>query len=164
MNNQNYNQYQQNPYGNIYNDPHKYISPEDNKKANIISTISIILALGVPILLGVMGWAAVVIFDDLSTTQMQDMSNIGEIITVGFGLISWGSRIAALALMIYVRVKYPNNIFGKVLMWIYIALIVIGIIVLSVVIISCGIAFGACVNGMRGCGEIGAKFIGILWR
>lgn len=111
-----------------------------------------------------MGWAAVVIFDDLSTTQMQDMSNIGEIITVGLGLISWGSRIAALALMIYVRVKYPNNIFGKVLMWIYIALIVIGIIVLSVVIISCGIAFGACVNGMMECGEIGAKFIGILWR
>ena len=67
-------------------------------------------------------------------------------------------------LMIYVRVKYPNNIFGKVLMWIYIALIVIGIIVLSVVIISCGIAFGACVNGMMECGEIGAKFIGILWR
>ncbi len=89
MNNQNYNQYQQNQYGNIYNDPHKYISPEDNKKANIISTISLILALGVPILLGVMGWAAVVIFDDLSTTQMQDMSNIGEIITVGLGLISW---------------------------------------------------------------------------
>ena len=56
MNNQNYNQYQQNPYGNIYNDPHKYISPEDNKKANIISTISLILALGVPILLGAMGW------------------------------------------------------------------------------------------------------------
>ena len=113
MNNQNYNQYQQNPYGNIYNDPHKYISPEDNKKANIISTISLILALGVPILLGVMGWAAVVIFDDLSTTQMQDMSNIGEIINVGLGLISWGSRIAALALMIYVRVKNIQTIYSE---------------------------------------------------
>ena len=39
--------------------------------------------------------------------------------------------------MIIVRVKYKNNTFGKVIMWIYIILLALGIIAVIILIVTC---------------------------
>ena len=45
--------------------------------------------------------------------------------------------IAGLVLMIIIRVKYPKNKFGKILMWIYIVFFVLSFLVLFVTLLAC---------------------------
>ena len=125
-------------------DPKKYISPEDNKKANMFCWISLGLFLA-PILLAVVFEAANSIFD------INYLENAGNISSEISGLF----YIGALVFMIIVRVKYPKNVFGKVLMWTYIVLTVISIITMVAMIIACSIACSTCMNEMQGCGSIG---------
>lgn len=124
--------------------PKEYISPEDNKKANMFCWISLGLFLA-PILLAVVFEAANSIFD------INYLENAGNISSEISGLF----YIGALVFMIIVRVKYPKNVFGKVLMWTYIVLTVISIITMVAMIIACSIACNACMNEMQGCGSIG---------
>ena len=60
-----------------------------------------------------------------------------------------------MVIIIYVRVKYPKNTFGKVLMWIYIVMFVLYIITMAVIIIACGIACSACIDECEKCGQMG---------
>lgn len=46
--------------------------------------------------------------------------------------------IAGLAVIIYVRVRYPANLFGKVLMWLMVILYAMALLTLAVAIVSCG--------------------------
>ena len=50
------------------------------------------------------------------------------------------SNLAGIVLMIVARVKYPNNTFAKVLMWVYISLIAISIILIVVIVVACTVA------------------------
>ena len=52
---------------------------------------------------------------------------LGSILT----FLMAGCGIAALVLMILVRVKYPQSVFGKVLMWLYIALAILVVVCFS---------------------------------
>ena len=45
--------------------------------------------------------------------------------------------LAAIVIMIVVRVKYPKNKFGKVLMWIYIIELILTMLLLLIIIITC---------------------------
>lgn len=47
------------------------------------------------------------------------------------------SPLAAIGIMVYVRIKYPQNIFGKVLMIVYIVLTILAIIGLILLVIMC---------------------------
>lgn len=49
------------------------------------------------------------------------------------------SFLVAWVLMIIVRVKYPQNAFGKVLMWVYIGFLLMGLIAFIVIIVACKI-------------------------
>ena len=149
-----YNQYNQQAYPNQYGqqsypnnlqgypvDPQfdkKYISPEDNQKANIMCVISLVCHFIVPFLgsflLGGM---------TSSFTETNDVS-AGSTITSLFSLIVSCSYLASWVLMIIVRVKYKNNTFGKVIMWIYIILLALGIIAVIILIVTC-------VNILREC-------------
>ncbi len=106
---------------------------ETNKKANILSLISIFLLY--------LNIGVALVFEYLKI----EMNDLIENVTGIFPLIG-------LIMMVYVRVKYPKNVLGKVSMWLYIATFVISIILLVVAIVTCGITFVACVEG---CERIG---------
>ena len=71
---------------------------------------------------------------------------LGSILT----FLMAGCGIAALVLMILVRVKYPQSVFGKVLMWLYIALAILVVVFIAVTIIACVLAFISCVRNCPG--------------
>jgi hypothetical protein len=81
----------------------------------------------------------------------EPLSSIIYLLIIICTIISWALLIAAFVLMIYVRVKYPKNTFGKVLMWVYISVIVIYMIFIIVIFISIGLACGACIIELENC-------------
>ena len=124
-------------------------TPEDKKKGNFWSWISLACFAGgfvVDALIAVfMGVLNSITYNLTSTANVSEMTNAASeaFIAIG-GCVSILLAIAALVIMIYVRVKYPKNVFGKVLMWVYIVLFAMYIIFMAVVIIACGIACAAC--------------------
>lgn len=134
-------------------------TPEEKKKGNFWSWIS----LGCFVGRFVVG-AVIAFVSGLATSlfsRIDDVEKIGEATTVVSDMIfalgtcaSIAMSIAALVIMIYVRVKYPKNTFGKVLMWVYIVSFVIYIIIMVAVIIACGIACAACTDECQKLGMI----------
>jgi len=94
---------------------------EENKKANILCTISLLCYFIGPILLFLISLC---------------LSFISKSLGSVFNILISAPRIAAIVLMIVARVKYPKNTFAKVLMWIYIGIIIAGFI-LGVILIVC---------------------------
>ena len=125
---------------------------EERKKGNLYSWISLICFASRTVVGLVIGLA--IIMMETISGELEDVSEVlGEVsvgITEGIyllgGAISVALLIAAVVLVIYVRVKYPKNIFGKVLMWVYIVAFIVYVVLTVAVIIACGIACGACVN------------------
>ena len=124
-------------------------TPEDKKKGNFWSWISLACFAGgfvVDALMAVfMGVLNSITYNLTTTADAYEVTNTAsEALIAISGCVSMLLGIAALVIMIYVRVKYPKNIFGKVLMWVYIALFTMYIIFMVAVIIACGIACAAC--------------------
>jgi len=63
---------------------------------------------------------------------------------------SFMSSLAAYVLVIIARVKFPDNKFAKILMWIFILLFILSIILFAVMMISCAIACNQ--TDFSGCG------------
>ena len=123
-------------------------TPEEKRKGNFWSWISLICCLSrffIDIFIAVSSGVMMAIFSEsaelgsIMTVFSEVMVTIGTCVSIAVG-------IAAVVIMIYVRVKYPRNIFGKVLMWVYIVAFAIYIILMVVVIIALGIACAACVD------------------
>lgn len=130
---------------------------EENKKANLLCVVSLVLMFA-PLLLYCAGLEIADTYLNIDFT-----GSFAHLCTYMGQLFVGGCAIASLAVMIYVRVKYPQNTFGKVIMWLYIVCIVLGLLYIAVLIIACGIALNACLDGLKGCGNIGAVQ-GIVWR
>lgn len=130
---------------------------EENKKANLLCVVSLVLMFA-PLLLYCAGLEIVDTYLNIDFT-----GSFAHLCICMGQLFVGGCAIASLVVMIYVRVKYPQNTFGKVIMWLYIVSIVLGLLYIAVLIIACGIALNACLDGLRGCGNIGAVQ-GIVWR
>lgn len=93
-----------------------------------------------------------IVFEALKDAfDFYDVENAVNILSESSGLFYLG----ALVFMIIVRVKYPKNVFGKVLMWIYITITIISIIAVAVMIVACSIACNVCMEEIQGCGCIG---------
>ena len=106
----------------VYTNSSNIISPEDNKKANILSTISLIcFYLIAGIFLIVPSY-----LDRFLSAEMIDIVHISSY------LVGLMFHLAGLVLMIITRVKYSGNVFGKVVMWLYI-ITYLGIVLLFVV-------------------------------
>ena len=103
-------------------------APEDKKKANLLCIIS----LGCMFILPVVFSVILLILSDIGIDE-----DVLGVITMILGLGITGSEIAALGLMIYVRIKYPKSTFGKVLMWIYIACAIMVVILTIIVMVAC---------------------------
>ena len=95
---------------------------DENDKANKLCGISLACLVGPGLLCFLFG-ALLAILPELET-----------LVDLLFGLLALldgGGKIASIVLMIYVRVKYPKNKFGKILMWIYILLIILSLLAVS---------------------------------
>lgn len=130
-------------------------TPEDKKKGNFWSWMSLACFAGgfvVDALMAVfMGVLNSITYNLTSTANVSEATNAASeaFIAIG-GSVSILLAIAALVIMIYVRVKYPKNIFGKVLMWVYIVLFVMYVLFMVAIIIACGIACAACTEECQG--------------
>ena len=125
-------------------------TPQDKKKANMWSWISLgcFVGKGIIELLLVFGsgfaYAFIDAADDYDFADV--ITAFSEAIYAIAACVSGVMFIASIVIMIYVRVKYPKNVFGKVLMWVYIVLISLYIITMAVVVIAIGIACAACID------------------
>ena len=125
----------------------KPLTPEENRIANILCMISIACEV-VPVLLErLMGMSFMHSLQNTSDYAATAVTTIMSIVSGLGGL----AVIAGIVLVIVVRVKYPANLFGKILMWVYIVLFIMALLVVAVVIIACGIA----------CNSLGGDFFQI---
>lgn len=65
------------------------------------------------------------------------LSFIVPVLAPLFGTCAGLSPIAAIVLMIMARIKYPNNKFAKILMWVYIAQIILAILLFIIIVVAC---------------------------
>ncbi|MBO4243348.1 MAG: hypothetical protein J5883_08735 [Clostridiales bacterium] len=112
-------------------------TPEDRKKANTLCVISLICMFAPGFLLTIFS----VIMEgalslDPTGIDPNSFNPLSVMMTIGTS-ISGLAEIAAWVLMIYVRVKYRKNTFGKVLMFLYIGLLILLIIGFILLVIMC---------------------------
>ena len=113
----------------------------DNKKANILCLI----ALTNMFIINILGAIVVGITKIIFGTAL---AGVGSILSVIVGVLYMLSPIISAAIVIYVRIKYPKNLFGKILMWILIIIAVcIGFIVITTMLFCMW-----CENELSSCG------------
>lgn len=106
-------------------------TPADNHLANVLCIISLCLYFVAPSM-----------FTFLSACFDESFPALSGL----FMLISISSFLAAYVLMIIARVKCPKSTFAKVVMWIYIALLILGIITWVIIFAACGACIAAGVH------------------
>lgn len=117
------------------------MQPENNKKANKLCILSL-LCVFLPILLSVsLSPILNVLFE---TSDAETSNTLWDITWNILGIVGLLLLIAGIGLMIYVRVKYPKNTFGKVIMWLYIVLAIFSIIALIITMVICYSAMATC--------------------
>ncbi|MDO5154874.1 MAG: hypothetical protein Q4D51_02815 [Eubacteriales bacterium] len=118
---------------------------EEKKTANKLCLISLICMV-LPIVLTIF---SIVV---LALTTSSDSSEADAIVFNILSAVNGAAVIAAIVLMIYVRIKYPKNIFGKVLMWLYIVIAILIVVAVIVLIVTCLVTCQSC---MEQCGNMG---------
>ena len=109
--------------GNLHN------NNEDNQKANNLCILSVVLNFVPFVLIG--------LFSSIFADTLNRETIISSVIFEIFSLILRVCPVLAFIIMIYVRVKYQKNTFGKVLMIFYIVGIIIGIISFALLLFTC---------------------------
>lgn len=104
------------------------INEEENKKANKLCIISLCLK-----------YIPTIITGSFYGITGESNSVINSLINL-LGLCP----LAAFIIMIIVRVKYPKNKFGKIIMWIYIIELILVIIGVIILLIACGAILRDC--------------------
>lgn len=112
----------------------------DDKFANLLCWISL-ACLIVPFILSPLGAKI------LSATSGTAVGGLFSFLNSVFSILFTLARILGVVLMIYVRIKYPRNIFGIVLMWIYIIILILTILFIIFIMVLCN----GCMDGMSGC-------------
>ena len=113
----------------------------DNRKANILCLI----ALTNMIAIGIVAAIVEALMDVANGTML---AGIGAILGVIVGALAMLSPIISVAIVIYVRIKYPENLFGKVLMWILIFMAACFVFLIVSTLLFCM----WCENEMSSCG------------
>ena len=124
--------------------------PEDERKANVFCIASLICVF-LPRVLQFLGY---LLFGTL-LQQVGRESVLYDRISGALSALGILFLIAGIVLVIYVRVKYPKNIFGKVLMWIYIVLAVLIMIAFIVMLVACTLACSYLIETCQGCASMG---------
>ena len=124
--------------------------PDDERKANVFCIASLICVF-LPRVLQFLGY---LLFGTL-LQQVGRESVLYDRISGALSAFGILFLIAGIVLVIYVRVKYPKNIFGKVLMWIYIVLAVLILIAFIVMLVACTLACSYLIETCQGCASMG---------
>ena len=123
------------------------MNEQENKKANTLCWISLACAIGPWVL-----WIVTdILKDGAAGNSLGDVWGIICNIADALSLFGW---LAALILMIYVRIKYPKNVFGLILMVLYIIVIITLILFVIFMYIMCHTFLGGCygcIEELRGC-------------
>ena len=125
-------------------------NPDDERKANVFCIASLICVF-LPRVLQFLGY---LLFGTL-LQQVGRESVLYDRISGALSALGILFLIAGIVLVIYVRVKYPKNIFGKVLMWIYIVLAVLILIAFIVMLVACTLACSYLIETCQGCASMG---------
>ena len=125
-------------------------NPDDERKANVFCIASLICVF-LPRVLQFLGY---LLFGTL-LQQVGRESVLYDRISGALSAFGILFLIAGIVLVIYVRVKYPKNIFGKVLMWIYIVLAVLILIAFIVMLVACTLACSYLIETCQGCASMG---------
>ena len=131
----------------MYNDMN---NPDDERKANVFCIASLICVF-LPRVLQFLGY---LLFGTL-LQQVGRESVLYDRISGALSALGILFLIVGIVLVIYVRVKYPKNIFGKVLMWIYIVLAVLILIAFIVMLVACTLACSYLIETCQGCASMG---------
>ena len=124
--------------------------PDDERKANVFCIASLICVF-LPRVLQFLGY---LLFGTL-LQQVGRESVLYDRISGALSALGILFLIAGIVLVIYVRVKYPKNIFAKVLMWIYIVLAVLILIAFIVMLVACTLACSYLIETCQGCASMG---------
>ena len=124
--------------------------PDDERKANVFCIASLICVF-LPRVLQFLGY---LLFGTL-LQQVGRESVLYDRISGALSALGILFLIAGIVLVIYVRVKYPKNIFGKMLMWIYIVLAVLILIAFIVMLVACTLACSYLIETCQGCASMG---------
>lgn len=127
---------------NDYNDADNYAlqSENENKTPNTICLISAVLMFGTSALNALFTWIMHFLRMDGSGNVFYLVAGIKNILNTVICIFP----LAGFVLMIYLRVKYPGHIGGKVLMWVTIAAIIWLVIMGIMMIIACV----SCINSI----------------
>ena len=112
----------------------------NNHLANVLCTISLCLYFGMPLV----SFMIYIFTFGLSFNDDSAVSAIGTFFTSIMSLLSSVATLAAYVLMIVARVKCPKSTYAKVVMWLYIALFVMGLITLVVIMVTCAGILAEC--------------------
>ncbi len=124
------------------------MSEQDKRTCNILCIVSIILV-GLPILSDILSFVFSYAFY-AGTDLFEEVPYLTNILYGTTGLM-W---VSGIVLMIIARVKYPQSLFAKVLMWVYIALFIISVVLMIIAIIALAVLCSACIEMCRGMGFI----------
>lgn len=120
------------------------MSPKENERANILCVASLVCEV-IPLFLGrIMSGLSQIALDRWDWEFSYVMSGVSE-------ALSGALFIAGIVLLVIVRVKYPKNTFGKVLMWVYIVIGVIMLLIWLAMMIFLMVACNACMNELSSC-------------
>lgn len=129
------------PYGNPNFVPNNYLAELERKKrtkkrtSNILSLLSLFF-----FLVSVISFTIIVIYEE------QDISSYSYVLEAIISVLSFIScmfpinGLVSLILMIVARCVDSKNIFAKVLMWIYIALIILGCLIFALACLLLGMS------------------------
>jgi len=113
----------------------------NDKKANILCLIALTNMIVLSILAAIVG-------SMMEVTDGTMLAGVGNILGIIVGLLLMLSPIVSVAIVIYVRIKYPKNLFGKILMWILIVMAAIFVVIVGSTLLFCM----WCENEMSSCG------------
>jgi hypothetical protein len=79
-------------------------------------------------------------------------------------VLSWATSLIpiGIVLMLIARIRYPKNLFGKIMMWVYIVVVAICVICIIAVIVVCGYSvyvLASCCEELENCGFFGIRLV-----
>lgn len=120
--------------------PLQQSTPEDTAKGNLLALIGLGLNLA-----GIVLIVLLTLFSAALDTETEP--SLYECLMV----LPCLAQIAAFILMIVTRIRYPDNTFGKVLMWVLIVEVILAVLAIIALIVFCAVACNYCVSEMKRC-------------
>lgn len=126
--------------------PNQKVKTPEDQLAEKLCIASVICYFGAPIISSIL--SSITDFtSSLSSSNADDL--LSNVMFWPIGLVLALGPLAGIILMIIARVKAPKNTFGKVLMWVYIALFILKVLAIIAIILLFGAMVAACAGNLN---------------